>query len=146
MGDLAVGALFDDDGGRFRGAVWVLFLDGVPGDCPTDEDGRVTICHVPPGNPNNAHTIIVNAKAVPAHLAHGDACGPCEGGGALLMADDGVACSADLNVDDVVDASDLAVLLGSWAPCPGCPADLFVDGIVDASDLATLLGNWGPCE
>ena len=45
-----------------------------------DGDGRVTICHVPPGNPGNAHTIIVNMRALPAHLAHGDYCGPCEGG------------------------------------------------------------------
>ena len=28
-GDLAVGAFFDDDGGLGRGAVWVLFRDGV---------------------------------------------------------------------------------------------------------------------
>ena len=45
-----------------------------------DGDGRVTICHIPPGNPDNAHTITVSAKAVPAHLAHGDYSGPCEGG------------------------------------------------------------------
>ena len=45
-----------------------------------DGDGRVAICHVPPGNPNNAHTITVSVNAVPAHLAHGDYCGPCEGG------------------------------------------------------------------
>jgi len=28
VGDLAVGALGDDDGGSERGAVWILFLDG----------------------------------------------------------------------------------------------------------------------
>ncbi len=40
MGDLAVGAHKDDDGGGDRGAVWVLFLDGVrPGD--VDGDGCV---------------------------------------------------------------------------------------------------------
>ncbi len=32
VGDLAVGALLDDDGGIARGAVWVLFLDGVGND------------------------------------------------------------------------------------------------------------------
>ena len=32
LGDLAVGAMGDDDGGYQRGAVWVLFLDGVGGD------------------------------------------------------------------------------------------------------------------
>ncbi len=36
--DLAVGAINDDDGGQDRGAVWVLFLDGVP-TCPGDLDG-----------------------------------------------------------------------------------------------------------
>jgi cysteine-rich repeat protein len=30
VGDLAVGAYGDGDGGSARGAVWVLFLDGVP--------------------------------------------------------------------------------------------------------------------
>ncbi|MCH7813015.1 MAG: hypothetical protein IID40_03245 [Planctomycetes bacterium] len=44
-----------------------------------DGDGRVTICHVPRRNPNNAHTITVSVNALPAHLAHGDDCGPCEG-------------------------------------------------------------------
>lgn len=39
---------------------------------------HVTICHSPPGNPGNAHTIVVGASAVPAHLAHGDQLGTCE--------------------------------------------------------------------
>jgi hypothetical protein len=39
---------------------------------------KVTICHVPPGNPDNAHEITVGAPAVPAHLAHGDFLGTCE--------------------------------------------------------------------
>jgi hypothetical protein len=38
----------------------------------------VTLCHVPPGNPDAAHTVTVGASAVPAHLAHGDAEGVCE--------------------------------------------------------------------
>ena len=37
------------------------------------------ICHIPPGNPDNAHTITVGAPAVAAHMAnHGDRSGPCE--------------------------------------------------------------------
>lgn len=32
------------------------------------------------------------------------------------------------------------------SPAPGsCPADLNCDGVVDATDLAILLGSWGPC-
>jgi hypothetical protein len=40
--------------------------------------GHVTLCHVPPGNPGNAHTITVGEPAVPAHLAHGDQLDPCD--------------------------------------------------------------------
>lgn len=39
--------------------------------------GKVDICHIPPGNPGNAHTINVSVNAIPAHLAHGDFLGPC---------------------------------------------------------------------
>jgi hypothetical protein len=44
---------------------------------------KVQICHVPPGNPDNAHTIVVGEPAVPAHLAHGDYLGECDGGGPI---------------------------------------------------------------
>lgn len=40
----------------------------------------VTICHIPPGNPSNAHTITVGAAAVSAHLNHGDTLGACATG------------------------------------------------------------------
>ena len=46
-----------------------------------DGDGRITICHLPPANPDNARTILVSMRALPAHLTHGDHCGPCEDGG-----------------------------------------------------------------
>jgi len=42
-----------------------------------DEPSTVTICHVPPGNPGNAHTIQVGRSAVSAHRAHGDTVGAC---------------------------------------------------------------------
>ena len=60
-------------------------------------------------------------------------------------------CSADLDGDSTVGAADLAILLGSWGPCPNppdpCPADIFGtgDGFVSGDDLAQLLGSWGPC-
>jgi len=42
---------------------------------------KVTICHIPPGNPGNAHTITVGSPAVRAHEAHGDYIeGSCEDG------------------------------------------------------------------
>jgi hypothetical protein len=39
---------------------------------------KITICHVPPGNPNNRHTIEVSMNALSAHLAHGDYIGSCD--------------------------------------------------------------------
>jgi hypothetical protein len=43
-----------------------------------NDNDKVTICHIPPGNPDNAHTIRVSENALPAHLAHGDTLGECK--------------------------------------------------------------------
>ena len=40
----------------------------------------LTICHIPPGNPGNAHTITVDVASWPAHQAHGDYQGACTNG------------------------------------------------------------------
>lgn len=40
-------------------------------------DGKVLICHIPPGNPSNSNTLSVAPSAVSAHLAHGDKLGTC---------------------------------------------------------------------
>jgi len=48
-----------------------------------DEDGdgdKITICHIPPGNPDNAKTISISSSAWPAHERHGDTMGACNGG------------------------------------------------------------------
>jgi prepilin-type N-terminal cleavage/methylation domain-containing protein len=48
-----------------------------------EDNGKVKICHLPPGNPDNEQDIEVGPTAVPAHLAHGDwvgACAPCDPG------------------------------------------------------------------
>jgi hypothetical protein len=43
---------------------------------------KITICHVPPGNPANAHTIVVGGPAWNGHKNHpGDYQGACGGGG-----------------------------------------------------------------
>jgi hypothetical protein len=40
---------------------------------------KVFVCHVPPGNPNNLHTISVPFPGgMNQHLAHGDIVGPCQ--------------------------------------------------------------------
>jgi hypothetical protein len=54
----------------------VLFAQGGGGN-------KVTICHVPPGNPDNAHTIRVGENAAARHLDRhaGDFEGRCGGNG-----------------------------------------------------------------
>lgn len=50
-------------------------------ECPAGTDGKVTICHFPPGNPSNRHTLSISPSALPAHcMNHGDTCGPCDDG------------------------------------------------------------------
>lgn len=38
---------------------------------------KTYVCHIPPGNPANAHTIHIGNPAVDAHLAHGCYVGRC---------------------------------------------------------------------
>lgn len=78
---------------------WYKARGAVKGKCPRgddddddngddDDDGnickgqKVAICHFPPGNPENHHTICIGAPAVPAHLSNhpGDYVGACEDG------------------------------------------------------------------
>ncbi len=44
---------------------------------PIVEEEKITICHIPPGNPNNPQTIEIPLSAWPAHQAHGDVMGTC---------------------------------------------------------------------
>lgn len=47
--------------------------------CEEDEqEDKIKICHYPPGNPANMHTIEVSENAWPAHEAHGDTRGACD--------------------------------------------------------------------
>jgi hypothetical protein len=67
----------------------VQILDRVQGDeesgvedvvaSQEEAEAAVTLCHVPPGNPDAAHTIDVGAPAASTHLAHGDTEGACAG-------------------------------------------------------------------
>lgn len=47
--------------------------------CPSPR--KVLVCHIPPGNPENAHTICVSHHAVDPHQTHhGDLIGACVDG------------------------------------------------------------------
>jgi hypothetical protein len=45
--------------------------------CDPANTKKTTICHIPPGNPANAHTLCVGNASVEAHVAHGDQLGAC---------------------------------------------------------------------
>lgn len=53
------------------------------------EAGKTFVCHIPPGEPANAHTIHIANAAVDAHLAHGDSLGQCD---QVLVQDTGTEC------------------------------------------------------
>ncbi len=63
----------------------------------------------------------------------------------------GVACNcpADIDGSGVVNAIDLAIVIGYWGTDGGKDypqADIDGSGEIDGADLATLLGSWGACE
>lgn len=116
------------------------------GDCtgfPCGHNGnKVLLCHAPPDNPANAHTICISPNAVPAHLGNhpGDSCGECApGGGEPVYA-------GDVGGDGFVGVEDLLQVISSWGTCPakadGCAADLDEDGSVGVSDFLSVLLNW----
>ena len=63
----------------------VLFATEIEFEAEEEEDeheersfgDKITICHIPPGNPNKSHTITIGGNAVDTHLAHGDEIGSC---------------------------------------------------------------------
>ena len=61
--------------------LFCLFLNCIVG---AQNNKKVTICHIPPGNPANAHSISVSVNAVQAHLygnnQHNDFLGDCWAG------------------------------------------------------------------
>jgi len=86
------------------------------GNCVEDEENKVTLCHIPPGNPSNAHTIEVGAPAVDAHLDHGDYLGECiDEEKSLFCPQDCVSCP----VHDPVPCS--GTLIFSGEDLEGCP-------------------------
>ena len=69
---------------------------------------KVEVCHIPPGDPANAHTIRVSENAIQSHLKHGDFLGPCDQP-CEERCDDGNACTRDYCDDNNVCQNDEAV-------------------------------------
>jgi len=64
-------------------ANWGAPLSWGKTNCPSDitlnTNGKVSICHLPPGNPNNTQDLEIATAALDAHLTHGDWLGSCTG-------------------------------------------------------------------
>ncbi|MBT4531015.1 MAG: hypothetical protein HOC27_07395 [Phycisphaerae bacterium] len=54
-------------------------------------------------------------------------------------------CVGDMDDDNIIDVSDLLVIIGSWGTCSNCPADINSDGVVNVTDLLYIVESWGPC-
>lgn len=70
--------------------------------CSPEAVNKTTICHIPPGNPSNAHTLCVGNAAVRAHMDnHPDTIGecvieaPCDTGDAGVGEPDGSGGGSD---------------------------------------------------
>lgn len=68
-----------DEGDDGRGDIEIAAL-GFAAPAGADFDGadQVTICHMPPGDPAGAVTIMIARSALETHLSHGDRIGPCK--------------------------------------------------------------------
>ena len=118
--------------------------------------GKVCLCHVPPGNPGNAHTICVGAPAVQAHLNHGDSLGECSssagcGGEAGIACPTGQFCQRDVGI---CAASAEGVCIALPASCPttlapvcGCNETTYDnDCLADLAGVAVLHTGECVCE
>ncbi len=74
----------------------------------------------------------VNSNGVPDCCDAGESCTTCPG---------------DVNDSGIVNATDIAIILGAWGTSGGKfpRSDTDGNGIVDAADLAVVLGGWGNC-
>ena len=151
VGDMALGAYGDDDGGNGRGAVWVLFLNtdgtvkshqkisdtqgGFTGTLDADRFG-ISVASLGDLDGDGVGDLAVGAI--------GDDDGGTDRGAVWILFLDGI-CLWDLDANGSVGVSDLLEMLASWGPCKGCRADFDDNGSVGISDLLAILANWGPC-
>jgi hypothetical protein len=119
--------------------------------------GNTVMCHMPPGNPANAHTISVGSQgAVSDHLAHGDCLGSCPcavctstGDRNLCTSGLSVACLSCIEANTAcAEALSTLELICSCSPvstcCTNCPVILNVSpACAAAADACAVCGCLG---
>ena len=151
VGDLAVGAFSDDDGGVDRGAVWILFLNAngtvKAHQKISDTQGGFT------GNLDDSDSFGRSAASLGdlngdgrndlAVGAYKDDDGGFDRGAVWVLFLDGPECPWDCaGADDNVNVVDFLALLAQWGGAGTC--DFNGDG-VDVVDFLIMLAHWGPC-
>jgi hypothetical protein len=108
--------------------------------CSQENPKKVAICHIPPGNPANAHTICISENAVDTHNSHhGDYIGACDpgtggsGGGGATSGSGGSTSSSGSGGSGTTTSSSGAG--GGDTPNEGCPAE-YPTACVDDADCA----------
>lgn len=127
LNDLLAGAPYNDANGSNSGRAY-LFYANTPA--------------TPPSSPGGGGAALLTSAIAPVFGQI-----PGEALTTIIGRDPQVifAAGADLNADDVVDASDLSLVLSLWGPCPSaidCFADLNGNGAVDMDDLVAVLEAW----
>ena len=109
-----------------RQTLWFVLLALLALPAVVRGEKKVTLCHVPPGNPAATQTLVVGEAAVGAHLAHGDQLGACAAA-CPSSCDDGNLCTTDacgadgLCVHSPVSCEDGVVCtLDACDPAVGC--------------------------
>ncbi len=137
-------------------ALVLISLVGFAGAAAAAPQPKVEICHIPPGNPSNFHTITVSTNALEAHLAHGDLGGACDSVCATIC-DDGNACTIDDTGDcetagcpgdvrDPVDCDDGSLCTtDSCDPANGCSNDPVVCDDPDLCTVSQCAPDTGQC-
>lgn len=99
--------------------------------CTVNKRCKVKICHIPPGNPENRHTIWISCSALQAHIRnHGDNEGECEEGGGGVIPVELISFNANVLTPNMVELK--------WVTASEVNNDYFA--IEKTSDLA----NWEP--
>ena len=122
--DLAVGALFDDDGGTDQGAVWILFLEGpdttppvitCPGDVTAEcmsPSGAIVGFSVTATDDTDPSPVVSCVPPSGSLFAHGTTTVNCT---ATDASGNSAMCSFDVTVEDTTP------------PVPSCPSDITVE-------------------